>query len=99
MAQAQHTPGPWRLNAGNETLVMGSNQRPIARAECGGIAGIGLAEAEANARLIAAAPDLLAALEEMAAVFGWQSPNANPTVDAAIAAARALLARIKGEAV
>ena len=65
MAHAQHTPAPWRLNAGNETLVMGSNQRPIARAECGGTAGIGLAEAEANARLIAAAPELLEALKEM----------------------------------
>ena len=66
MAHAQHTPAPWRLNAGNETLVMGSNQRPIARAECGGTSGIGLAEAEANARLIAAAPDMLEALRAIA---------------------------------
>ena len=56
-----HTPGAWRLTAGNATEVM-AGLTPVARARCGGMTGIRLAEAEANARLIAAAPDLLAAL-------------------------------------
>lgn len=100
MAHAQHTPAPWRLNAGNETLVMGSNQRPIARAECGGTSGIGLAEAEANARLIAAAPELVEALLGVIDCAGLTAlPGYRLELDQAVSNARALLARIKGEAV
>ena len=54
----------WRLNAGNETEVMDARGRNVARAHCGGSYGVKLDEAEAHARLIAAAPDLLAALED-----------------------------------
>lgn len=57
----KHTPGPWRLNAGNEIEIMGSN-RAIGRALCGGMSGIRLAEAEANARIMASALDMLASL-------------------------------------
>jgi hypothetical protein len=53
----------WRLNAGNETEVMDARGRNVARAHCGGTYGVNLDEAEAHARLIAAAPDMLAALE------------------------------------
>ena len=53
----------WRLNAGNETEVMDARGRNVARAHCGGAYGVKLDEAEAHARLIAAAPDMLAALE------------------------------------
>ena len=89
MTKAQHTPGFWfvaqgRVCAQDGTVVCDARSR---HAE---------AERDANARLIAAAPELLAALEKTAAVFGWQSPNANPTVDAAIAAARAAIAKAKG---
>jgi hypothetical protein len=59
-----HTPGPWRLNLGNETEIMdGTGKLNVARAHCGGISGIRVAEAEINARLIAAAPNLLTELE------------------------------------
>lgn len=61
MGETRHTPGPWRLNAGNEIEVMSDN-RPIARSLCGGTTGVRLPEAEANALLIAAAPELLQAL-------------------------------------
>jgi hypothetical protein len=54
----------WRLNAGNETEVMDARGRNVARAHCGGSYGVKVEEAEAHARLIAAAPDLLAALED-----------------------------------
>jgi hypothetical protein len=55
----------WRLNAGNETEVMDARGRNVARAHCGGSYGVKLDEAEAHARLIAAAPDMLAALEAL----------------------------------
>lgn len=57
------TPGPWRLSAGSETTVFShSGAVNVAEARCGGIGGPRVAEAEANARLIVAAPDLLDAL-------------------------------------
>lgn len=63
-----YTSGEWRLNAGNETEIM-AGKRNVARAHCGGMNGIGLIEAEANARLIVAAPDLLNAAQAMADSF------------------------------
>jgi hypothetical protein len=42
--------------------VMDARGRNVARAHCGGTYGVNLDEAEAHARLIAAAPDMLAAL-------------------------------------
>ena len=60
----QHTTGPWRLSSGDETEIF-SGAKPVARAHCGGLTSVKLAEAEANARLIAAAPELLAALIEL----------------------------------
>jgi hypothetical protein len=62
-----HTPGPWRLNAGNGTEVMTETGLNVARAHCGGIYHIKVAQAEANARLIAAAPELLNLL------YRWQA--------------------------
>jgi hypothetical protein len=41
---------------------MDARGRNVARAHCGGSYGVKLDEAEAHARLIAAAPDMLAAL-------------------------------------
>ena len=63
--EAQHTPGPWRLEAGR-TIVTSSGAFYLAY---GSDAHTSLphftspTELDANARLIAAAPDLLAALE------------------------------------
>jgi len=51
-----HTPGPWRVNA--HDICAGSD----AVAGVYGTTGYAPEEAQANARLIAAAPDLLAAL-------------------------------------
>ena len=60
----QHTTGPWRLSSGDETEIF-SGAKPVARAHCGGLTSVKLPEAEANARLIAAAPELLAALQDL----------------------------------
>lgn len=65
----QHTPGPWSIE--HETDVTGSESSP----EIGCVGKVDIAhvylrtvpgKSEANARLIAAAPDLLAALKRIA---------------------------------
>ncbi len=73
-----HTPGPWQLHKSDDTLVIGSDCREVAEA-CGDYTEEAerpvlqrLVEyldhhgrrMEANARLIAAAPDLLSALKD-----------------------------------
>ena len=78
---AQHTPGPWKFEP---DMRVDEHARPFdpekeylagwnvtnGETEIVGIEGIiPGGEAEANARLIAAAPDLLAALTELADVF------------------------------
>ena len=82
MSASKHTPGPWRLEADpahfdSLTTVTGGqrmNAQPHAwpayplTAQVGGMAA--LHEMQANARLIAAAPELLAALKGMLEVFG-----------------------------
>ena len=62
---SDHTPGPWRAGYVNES---DRKERMLVRAECGdGQPYVAICPApnqEGNARLIAAAPDLLAAVEE-----------------------------------
>ena len=91
-----HTPGPWHCE----------NGRGIKTADGEHVSGLGLCtllggqpedreEAEANTRLMAAAPELLAALEDMVKSFGytdWSSVH-----DAARCEhAREVLAKVKG---
>ena len=54
----QHTPGPWTRDHG------------IVRDECGTQIALVAWDIEANARLIASAPDLLAALKDLVAAAG-----------------------------
>lgn len=56
----------WRLNVGDEHTVMDHQQRRLVSVACGGMTGRTFAEAADCARLIAAAPALLAALVETA---------------------------------
>jgi hypothetical protein len=69
-----HTPGPWF--AGGTTVwgsAPGSCRNTVAdTATCGSITE---AEDRANARLIAAAPELLAALQELVAVPNKKRPD------------------------
>jgi hypothetical protein len=72
MKPGAHTPGPWMLHSeGSMRACDGRHQshegcRTLAEAE---IVGIPRSEAEANARLIAAAPELLAALHQAVAII------------------------------
>lgn len=86
---AKHTPGPWRWH--DELILAGGNERiglrVIAEAP-GGFHFDTEAEKEANARRIAAAPDLLAACE-LSLKFYYQlySPEDNREPAASLKAA------------
>lgn len=58
----QTTPGPWGLMSGMPTNVLGNGGIRVARCDFDG--DFGHPECAANARLIAAAPDLLEAVKE-----------------------------------
>lgn len=60
MAKMQHTPGPWKL-CGETTPGEFVTDRRIRTHDGSHIAHVGPCNIEANAKLIAAAPDLLAA--------------------------------------
>jgi len=102
--ETKHTPGPWILDSGRTIktqsgdfyITYGTEKKtgnPLFRNFC---------ELDENARLIASAPELLAALEglfeQCAMVHKHWGDGANgKQADAAIAAGRAAIARAKGE--
>ena len=75
----QHTPGPWGATTNNFAPAVGRDT-----AEGGLIAtmdsGLTTGEAQANARLIAAVPELLGALERILASTGFTNGAAEPTL-------------------
>lgn len=83
----------WRLNAGDETRVMDGQNNPICDVKCGGMSGRTVAQGEKIARLIAAAPALLEALELCVDRVEVDDPFAKELV----AKARAAIALAKGE--
>ena len=78
--QTKHTPGPWLWADGHETSIaiyavhpihpgtITRSHEPIAEIPRPDVDGRGWSEANANAALIAAAPELLEALREMLAI-------------------------------
>lgn len=66
--EAKHTPGPWTTDDIDQSdfyrYVIGEN-KIVCRVRLKGFMGNKLEHAEANARLIAAAPDLLDSLSEI----------------------------------
>jgi hypothetical protein len=79
----QHTPGPWKAE-GRNNLVVNSRDGNTIIIEPGGSEYAKLEELQANARLIAAAPDLLAALREAATVLKWAAQESKGKVKAEI---------------
>ena len=83
---SKHTPGPWTLDLGNIGVDM-RNHVPVDSPDHGGIAQVvwvmeddasaskSTPACEANARLIASAPDLLAALQGMVDRFSNNSTD------------------------
>jgi hypothetical protein len=98
---AAHTPGPWRVTEyGGEIAIHAEDNSKIALPEKWFASD--RAEAEANARLIAAAPELLAALGKLAP-YALQRAETEPPFTAKYARAdyeiaRAAIAKATGGA-
>jgi hypothetical protein len=90
MSKPKHTPGPWMAHAKTKDLVISRNG-PIAE-----MAGVrGGEEHDANASLIASAPELLACLEHMTQLmFEDNDPESQSNI---VDAAKALIAKVKGD--
>ena len=91
-----HTPGPWHYHSSG-LVTTNSDSRLGESIALVGDTGIQVFHnhnpvsiPEANARLIASAPDLLEALQELLAVSPYDStlPEVRPAVDKSIAALR-----------
>ena len=94
MTKAKHTPGPWWADFDGEDTFDGVEIQQVGRLHYVPVANVPVdytdrEEREANARLIAAAPDLLDALEEAVSQHGHGLVNLD--------AARTALAKAKGE--
>ncbi len=94
---AKHTPGPWTRNRAINTVDMG---RYSVICPFGADSKKHVSEIEANMRIIAAAPDLLAALENacnvMAAIVTGDLDGLSPNSPALIES-RAAIAKARGE--
>jgi hypothetical protein len=88
----QHTPGPWLLD---QSAEMSSISASGADGEYIGITYMTLPNHEANASLIAAAPDLLEALRDMV-TYGHETHGTQVLL--ARKAARAAIAKATGAA-
>ncbi len=73
MSEQKHTPGPWvSAPQRTNTLIVAANGTRVAESY-----GVTDEEPRANARLIAAAPELLAALKEILGAETWESEGHN----------------------
>ena len=91
---AKHTPGPWvviPMPDGSIDICKSNAGYHIAQMLYTGYP----ADVQANARLIASAPDLLAALEAIVKMISPYSGQGR--MDTEISAARAAIAKAKGE--
>lgn len=110
MSTTKHTPGPWRVECQNGSPTTG--EWMIAGAKPGYLAEVrdcGSGCASANARLIAAAPELLEVCEKVSALYGrlWDvadqdgagflSPESVKEYDEAHRMIFAAIAKAKGE--
>ena len=86
-----HTAGPWRLTLSDDTTIIAGDGTPVAGTLGNYDSDDEWPVMEANARLIAAAPDLLAALRGMLADYEDYFGHERPSLTAS--AARAAIAR------
>lgn len=92
MSAAQHTPGPWTSQAGIIRTAGGAVAILPNGLYCVRSAARNADENQANARLIAAAPELLAGLEQ---VLHWIDCDCDRSKHS-LEAARAAIAKAKG---
>lgn len=89
---SKHTPGPWMVSPYNTMGIFDDKKRPIAVAYEGVHSyDIELPEREANAKLIAAAPEMLEALR---ACVEWAKAGGGPEP---FTAAGRIIAKATGE--
>lgn len=67
MSDMKHTPGPWRFNCDDHPDVLDTNGNPVAWPST---LNRSIETANANARLIAAAPEMLELLLELRGLWG-----------------------------
>jgi len=95
----KHTPGPWKRNA-DGFLASPKGAEVVFSRKHQLIIGDSTPETEANARLIASAPDLLEALariEKLLTPTGEKHNNPALNVDLCAAIASAAIAKARGE--
>ena len=91
-----HTPGPWYTGAPEwPNKVFARDRHAVAMAECSYMNGDD--EDIANARLIAAAPDLLAVAQRLAAWGRMEIPSTDANLTNIIHDALAAIAKAEGE--
>lgn len=97
MTAAKHTPGPWTVPPDSPADILAPDGQPVAVAR--GWLWRQHPECIANAHLIAAAPDMLEALREIAltpACSNSDPDDMGDALDSIIGRAQGILARLKG---
>jgi hypothetical protein len=101
----KHTPGPWSINgqSANGEITIGHEEMRVVIASahnavsCGDVIfGRHPREQWANARLIAASPDLLASLVEILPMASFLLRDTNPYREEVLERARAAITRATG---
>lgn len=92
-----HTPGPWQVNHRNPFQVCDADGEVRGCAPIATVAAIGsLRECRANVRVIAAAPKMLAALQECAAALEQYDTLPSDKAKALRKALRAVIVEAEG---
>jgi hypothetical protein len=96
--EAKHTPGPWEYDAESEQIIAPKcGYQWTAPPTIARIVSLDYDEDDGNARLIAAAPDLLEALRKIAAIEDKMFGGDWDEIEEARMVARAAIARATGE--
>ena len=82
MKTTQHTPGPWSVSTYGNVM-----KKTCTVAKIEQMPGDFDSEKQANANLIAAAPELLEALQEIVCTYGFREPDIREIARVAIAKA------------
>lgn len=97
MPKYEHTPGPWRLDALHGHRVVGPKLAPVANCEVPSAHPAVEDRCAANARLIAAAPELLEAAEHLLQHHRVVKLLQSDTGSERVRALRAAIVKARGE--
>lgn len=91
-----HTPGPWRIGGTEKRVIFADNGDVVARIACYGEQSETPEAEKANARLIAAAPELLGALRSCVMVME-RDLSGLQLIQPELKEARAAIAKAEGQ--